>query len=155
MGLNRRTKFICWRLNPHVTLFGDRAYKVIIIKWDHRVGLKFDRIGVLLRKGRNTRVPSFWKHQEIVKGHSEKVLSASWEERSHQKQTLLTPRSWPCNLRTVRGKKNLLFKSLSLDHGSPSRLMHMGMHWCIQNNACLDLHLEDIFILISISSDPQ
>lgn len=78
-------KFICWRLNPHVTLFGDRAYKeVIIIKWDHRVGLKFDRIGVLLRRGRNTRVPSFWKHTpEFPLSESTKRLWKDTVRRSY------------------------------------------------------------------------
>ena len=95
-------KFVCWISNPHMTVFGDRAFRqVFMLNEVLRAEPQPKRTGVLIRKGRDTRdlVPS-------AHAHRTGRVRTRWEEgslqprkRSHRKMNVLTPWSWTSNFK--------------------------------------------------------
>ena len=64
-----------------MTIFGNRAFReVIMVKWGPMVGLKSDRSGILIGRGRDTGDLSIHTHRE----------EAMWRQR--EKSTVYEPR---------------------------------------------------------------
>lgn len=91
-------KFMCWTVASKVIVFGDRIIKEgIKAKLGHKGGALSDWI---INRRRDTRSHSLISHkgERLCEDTVKRQLSASQEESSQEKPTLMVPWSWICGL---------------------------------------------------------